>query len=641
MFKRAMYLQISMLIGLFVLVLCTNFLLLFLGSKTEAVKNLDQKLAYVAELTDATLHGAELHSQLVPADFSETKELELAAELQMLAELNDVIYIYSVVLEDGATDSRGLKFITSNPTPEEQSGAPYERVYWSVYPDAPPNLFLALTSKTVYYSEYRDRWGEFRSIFVPKVAKDGRAYAWGVDVKQQDVAAIMRASLVTASKQTILFFAMALPFLVIALRASRQAWTDRERHFFYDPLTGLGGKNALEADLKLCSRPNLVLINIDRFREINSVHGHAEGDELLRAYAYNLANYQHNDLAEHKAYRIHADEFAVLADTDLPFETRSDIFTDFFKSVTSLKYRMPNGELISLTAKFGLAVGAVDDLCTRAEMALGKARESNQSIVMFDQQDDLVRHYRRSREESECVRQAILADRIVPFFHPIVNSKTGEIEKYEVLARLVNQNGDVLLLPDVFIPILKRDRLYHRFTKSIFKQSLEVSKREGVDISINISTQDILSEHKFEQLIKMIQHSGVAERVHIEFLECDSLVSLESIIAAIKKLHKIGCRVGLDDLGKGYSNFDRLTALPIDFVKLDRSVMPNIASSIEVMRIAEEILMFAKQKQITTVAEYCSDKYLCSAARHMGIDFVQGFYLAEPSQTIIKKVPEF
>lgn len=636
MFKIAMRTQFAMLIGLFALVLGVRFLLLFATNHSESIRELERRLEQVAESADIAMNGAAMHANLQSNSIDLQGDKVNAAKLQGLASANDAIYIYSVVF-----DTNTIRFISSNPTPEELQNQTYTQAFWQDYSEAPSQLKQALTNETSRFGSYTDRWGQFKSIFVPKRANDGRTYAWGVDVRMQQISALARNSLLKAVRETLMFFALSLPFVVISLRISYGTWKAREQKFYRDELTQLGSKHALLEDIEECAKPSLALINIDRFRQFNTLHGIAEGDAFLRAFAYNLSTYQHPLLKTHTAYRIHADEFAVLADMELPYDKREQIFIDFFKTILRQKYRTSDSDMNSITAKFGIAVGPHKDIFTHAEIALTKARENNESIVIFNREPDLTAHYKTNRMNSEKVREALETGRIVPYFHPIVSSQDGKIEKYEALARLVDTQGNVQMMPDEFVPILKRDRLYHRFTRHMFEKTLTVSQKEDVDISLNISTQDILYDSEFNKLVNLTQSSGRAKHVHIELLECDALVDLGRTVEAIKAFQKIGCRVGLDDLGKGYSNFDRLTTLPIDFVKLDRSVMPNISNSIEVMKIAEDIIEFAKKKNITTVAEFCSDRYLCSAARHMGIDFVQGFYLAEPSADIVREVSKF
>ena len=636
MFKMAMRTQLAMLIGLFILILIVRFSLLVVRHHSESIAELELQLFRLAESTEIAMDGASWHSNLIEGSISLEGDKQNAEKLHRIAQANDAFYIYSVINDNGT-----IRFVSSSPTLEELNGAQYSQAFWQTYPEAPHKLKQVLQKEITLYDDYSDRWGSFKSIFVPKRAKDGKIYAWGIDVQQRRISAIARESSVKALKDTALFFALALPFLLISLRASYNAWKSREQTFYKDELTHLGSKQALLEDIEKCVKPSLVLINIDRFREFNTIHGVAEGDTLLCEFAYNLSTYQNPLINEHKTYRIHADEFAVLADIDLSSDIRQKVFRDFFHSVLQHKYRTSSKDMIQITAKFGLAVGPSKDLFSRAQMALAKARERNESIVSFDAEPDLTAYYKTNHENSDQVRLALDEDRIVPYFHPIVAASSGNIEKYEALARLVDSNRQVQMMPDEFIPILKRDRLYHRFTRKMFEKVLEVSKKENVDISLNISTQDILNKNEFNKLINLTHKSGRAKHVHIELLECDSLVDLDHTAEAVRAFQKIGCRVGLDDLGKGYSNFDRLTALPIDFVKLDRSVMPNISISLEVMRIAEDIIKFAQKKNITTVAEFCDDRYLCNAARHMGIDFIQGFYLAKPSPGIIREVSEY
>jgi len=430
MFKMAMRTQLAMLIGLFILILIVRFSLLVVRHHSESIAELELQLFRLAESTEIAMDGASWHSNLIEGSISLEGDKQNAEKLHRIAQANDAFYIYSVINDNGT-----IRFVSSSPTLEELNGAQYSQAFWQTYPEAPHKLKQVLQKEITLYDDYSDRWGSFKSIFVPKRAKDGKIYAWGIDVQQRRISAIARESSVKALKDTALFFALALPFLLISLRASYNAWKSREQTFYKDELTHLGSKQALLEDIEKCVKPSLVLINIDRFREFNTIHGVAEGDTLLCEFAYNLSTYQNPLINEHKTYRIHADEFAVLADIDLSSDIRQKVFRDFFHSVLQHKYRTSSKDMIQITAKLRLALDE---------------------------------------------------DRIVPYFHPIVAASSGNIEKYEALARLVDSNRQVQMMPDEFIPILKRDRLYHRFTRKMFEKVLEVSKKENVDISLNI-----------------------------------------------------------------------------------------------------------------------------------------------------------
>lgn len=625
--------KIWLLSCLFLLVVCSQFVISFIEEREKHKIALDQRLLNAAEITDLYISGDEYHSGLGKESLSETEERSMADKLTALAISLDLAYIYTMKIIDGE-----IKFISSSLTPQEAAGAPYTHVYWRTYDDADPAIWQAASTGDKTFASYSDQWGDFRSVFLARKASDGSPYIIGVDLPQSKVKAITHISAKDALQRSVLFFVLCVPFLLYGIRITQAAYSRRREELLKDELTGLQNKRALLEDIDDFDHPSLVILNIDRFREVSHAYSFEVGDTVLAAFAYNLFNYQHPKVKKIKAYRLHSDEFVVLVNLPYEYDERLAIFQDFYKFVTSRKYRMPDEKYISFRITAGISHGKSPKLFNQASIALSLARETHTSVVPYEKTAGMPERYLQNLERNEQVKLALQEERLIPFFHPIVSTETGDIEKYEVLARLIDEQNQVVMMPDEFIPVLKGLRLYNQFSLALLSRAIETAEQEQVDISFNISTKDISSETSFTCMLAMVKASGIASRIHFELLESDSLVAEDKLIDAITALKRLGCRVGLDDLGKEYSNFDRLTSLPIDFVKLDRSVMPNLRANSDAAQIAENVIRFSREKRITTVAEFCSTRELCVAAKMMGVEFVQGFYLAEPSREIVRNV---
>ena len=596
--------------------------------KQKQISFKDKFLHTIAIASNNLLQGNNLHADLEPSTISRQEELDISKRLKVFAQQMDIAYVYSMIQDK----ENKIRFITSNPEPHELENGNYEYMYWTTYPEAAPEVFDAFNSMQTTYAQYSDRWGTFRSIFYPLKAVDGTTYVIGVDIPVSDVNSLAQKSMVSALAKTILVAALILPFMYVGFRTLYQNWKIREVMYYTDDTTNLPNKNALDRDLRATKSPHLLLINIDRFREVSSAYSLAFGDKILREFGNNLKRFHDPCLTLLQAYRVHSDEFAVLAEHSLDFQDRKKLFYDFYSFITKCRYRLPDNRQITLGVHVGIADGVKKETYALAEMALRLAQDTNRSVVLYDEVSTLPSQYKKNLEETELVKRAIYEDRFTPYYHPMVNSTTGKIEKYEVLARMIDQHGNIIMMPDTFIPILQRIRLYNKFTLNLLNKVLKEINDNNTHVSFNISTRDITDEITFGRLLKAIHKSGKAGQLHFEILETDSLITLDELSAAILKLKQSGCRVGLDDLGREYSNFDRLTSLPIDFVKLDRSVMPNILHNSDTVKIVENIIEFANKKKVSTVAEYCSTPELCKFASNLGIDFLQGFWLAKPQR---------
>lgn len=632
--------QLTILAGCYLGGLLIFAIFSYHSTKNHLLADIDRRLEITARAS-ALLFPDSLHQTPISAQLSQDKELAIAKTLTNLSRSLDLAYIYTVV-----KDENQFRFTSSSATPNELIGEnpKYKFIYWSSYPEASQGLKRSFAESKIQFDEYSDRWGSFRSIFLP-VSKLGQApYVIGVDIEKSHVHALAKKSVLEALATILLLSLICLPMYLYTRRVIVAHAALKERAFLFDEITQLPNKRRLEMDLQNCKHPHLIMLNIDRFYYVTSTYGQAFGDHVLSEFAYNLANYSHPELDSHQVYHIHLDEFAILVDKAFTDNTNEIIFNDFYQKVCNAKYRMPDDKLINFDAHFGASVEMSDSIEV-SQLALREAQDKNLSIVVFKEDSDLPSAYASSLEKIQLIKKAIKSKRIIPYYHPIVSARTGKIEKYEVLSRIVDKSGEVIMMPDEFIPLMIRARIYSQLSLHILISSIEMVQRTRVRLSLNFCTHDILDPIASKRLLKTIARSGIASLLQFELLETDSLVPELTLKRFILKLKALGCQVGLDDLGKAYSNFDRLTSLPIDFVKIDRGVMQQIslggADNTQALVLAERIVRFAKSKNIETIAEYCHSKELCELATGFGIDYLQGFWLAEPSAEIQTEVRSF
>lgn len=598
------------------------------------LQHADQKLALAAIASDQLL-PASLHTTPLSENMSRGDEEAIAKRLTQFVSEANLAYVYTLIQHDGQ-----LRFTSSSAAPGEFDTKQYELIYWSVYEDASPAIERAIQSLKPTSAEYTDEWGSFRSYFLPRLTADGTIYVVGADLDISKVHAMAMESMQRAVANGVLLTILCLPFILLARRQFLSNITLREQAYFKDPLTHLPNKSQLEKDLSTCFHPHLVMLNIDRFYYVTSSYGQAFGDVLLCEFAYNLANYTHPSIKNIRVYHIHNDEFAVLVDQRFNNEQNLAVFDDFYQTISQTQYRMPDGNMVALDLHIGVTA-ELDDPQELAQLALRKAQETNTSIIFYNTTASLPESYLSNIHKIQLIKDSFEHDHVMAYFHPIVDARTGTIEKYEVLGRIVDECGRIVMLPDEFVPLMQRSRNYGLLTLSMLRQAIDVARSENVSLSINFSTHDIIDTELANKIVKTVSHSGIAKQLHFELLETDSLVDEKTLSQFIMRLKRLGCRVGLDDLGKAYSNFDRLMSLPIDFVKIDRGVMSRLEQDSDAREITQKIVQFARTKQITTVAEYCSTEEVCRLAANLGIDYLQGHWLAEPEARITRNVRAF
>ncbi len=591
----------------------------------QMLQIVDGKLQVAAYAT-ADLLGAELHAGLRDKNtISPEKDFEIALALTEFVRKIGIAYVYTMVRRDGQ-----VYFVTSSATEQELTENRYQKAYFSIYHEAPQAVNAAFDDAQIRFAEYQDRWGSFRSIFVPLNAADGSQYLVGADIDIDRVNVISRASAAHALLVSMFIALIGFPLIYFLSRSIRREAAIEIAHLHTDVLTGLPNRQKLIEDLKNCEHPNLAVINIDRFREVTNIYGPAVGDAVLSQFANRVLGFSHPQLKNYRVYRLHGDEFAALVDQDIPEPELEQIFRQFFKYLTEAEYFIHDDRKIALKINMGAVTGEQDAL-TLADMAMRQAKDTNQSVVVYDRKLRLPQAYRHNLQQIDELRSALDEDRMVPYFQPLKNTRTGEIDKYEVLTRMLDADGCVLQQPKEFLPVAYRYRLYRHIIMHVFPRALAEVADTGHTISLNFSVRDIENPSTSMFILNTLKQSGLGHQVQFELLENESMVNRGRMIKFFHDLKALGCRLGVDDLGKEYSNFDRLLKLPIDFVKIDGQLMQQIARNEGAQKLVKKIVSFANDRGLETVAEQCSTKEICDAAEYLGVDYLQGFYIGKPS----------
>jgi len=162
---------------------------------------------------------------------------------------------------------------------------------------------------------------------------------------------------------------------------------------------------------------------------------------------------------------------------------------------------------------------------------------------------------------------------------------------------------------------------------------LEAIKPTQHIVSVNLSVKDLFDQKTREHLIRRIRESHLGGQIEFELLEQQAIVNYATAAAYIRQLKSCVGSVGMDDLGKLYSNFDRLFALPLDFVKIDGMVVEAMERDSDANAIIEGIVSFARQKGIHVIAEHCYSQKVCDMMVLMNVDLLQGFHIGRPAKT--------
>ncbi|MCL7942741.1 EAL domain-containing protein [Marinobacter sp. ATCH36] len=460
----------------------------------------------------------------------------------------------------------------------------------------------------------------------------GMVYGAGVPV--DEINAVLRPMeqtnqrILVGTVSAMLLLSLYLLYRIIQLIRELQA-------SYTDELTGLPNRVRLLRDLQTRDDISLLIINLDRFNEINSLFGNDCGDQVLLSIATRLTDFNNEkDRDQLRVYRLPGDEFAILA----PCLEAQPIH-----ELAAQLRQLVNGERIywqqqplTLDVTIGMAVrrdrksgDSADQLVSQAKVAVLQAREQNRHHLLYDPAVGVEENYEANLYWANRLKAAIDDDRLVPWFQPIYDNEQQRVTKYECLVRMVELDGR-LVGAGQFVKIADRLRLNRRITVLMIEKCFARFSDRNEEFSINLSYGDIADPETVSKILEALDHYGIGNRVIFEILESDGITNYDEIHHFIEQVKPFGCHIAIDDFGTGYSNFAHLLSLNVDYIKIDGSLICNLHEDYTAFLVTSGIVQFARSLNIRTVAEFVHNDAVQERVRELGIDFSQGDYFGMP-----------
>jgi diguanylate cyclase (GGDEF)-like protein len=428
----------------------------------------------------------------------------------------------------------------------------------------------------------------------------------------------------------------ALGRLVLTLRET-QALHDSRRQARTDDLTGLANRRAFyeQAGATLATareRLALLLVDLDRFKEVNDSLGHHVGDQLLAQLGPRLtAATRPGDVVA----RLGGDEFGLLlpgtdgaAATTLAARVRERLQVPF----------MLDGMAVHVDASIGVALfpdhgNEVNTLLQRADIAMYVAKAARSGCQLYAPEGD--RHSRYRLQLREELRAALAGGQLLLHYQPKVELDSGAVTGVEALVRWAHPSRG-LLYPDAFLPLVEEAGLMRDLNWVVLDLALEQVRdwrAEGLNltVAVNLSASSVVDAELPELIGGLLSGRALpagALQVEIteDFLMSDHVRARE----VLGELRKLGVRVGIDDYGTGYSSLAYLRELPVDELKLDRSFVFAIADDRRAAAIVRSTVQLAHSLGMEMVAEGVETEAALGELRRFGCDLAQGYLLSRP-----------
>jgi diguanylate cyclase (GGDEF)-like protein len=439
------------------------------------------------------------------------------------------------------------------------------------------------------------------------------------------------------------FAAIALTVLSLVRMARMTRWLEEQATRLRDAadtdlVTGLANRRRLIEALRHSiegrrSRVALVVVDVDRFGEINETFGHRTGDAVLRRIGEHLSALAG---ADGLVSRPGGDEFAVLF-TDVADDAAAALLAQSVHDALTRPIDL-DGLEVRVQASVGLVVAPDDgtealDLLHRADVALSTAKRGTREPARYDA--SMSSGSALAPMLAGSLHDAIGRGELVLHFQPIVEVATGRVLAVEALVRWQHPEHG-LLAPYVFVPTAERTGLIGPLTRDVLDQALRAVaawRADGLDIAVavNLSAQNLQDPGLVTDVRDALARHGVpVEALELEITESSAMSDPLRALEALDALAGLGIALAVDDYGTGHSSLAYLQRLPVAQLKLDRTFISRLTVDSPTEAIVRSTIELAQHLRLAVVAEGVEDDATFAKLRTMGCFAAQGFGLARP-----------
>ena len=425
---------------------------------------------------------------------------------------------------------------------------------------------------------------------------------------------------------------------VVVRRAGEQLARSLANH---DALTGCLNRRSVDAAASaLVDRANLrgqavvyLMLDLDRFKQVNDVNGHAAGDALLVEAARRITALLPADAL---LARLGGDEFALVVPCSPGADDRTEILVEAL--ITSIAQPVNyNGIQVETTISVGLsrsepgAAPAVQTLLHRADIAMYQAkRQGRNRSAWFEPQMESEARFRS--EIAAGIRRGVPAGEFIPYYQKQIDLDSGAITGFEMLARW-NSPSMGIVNPEIFIPVAEEIGLIGELSEHLIRQALKDARNwdSKLTLSVNISPVQLRDPWFSQKLLKLLVEANFPpSRLEVEVTESCLHENIGLVRSLITSLKNQGVKVSLDDFGTGYASLSQLRSLPFDRIKIDRSFVMSLLDDKDSATIVQSIIALGEGLGLPITAEGIENEEVLTALRKFGTFKGQGYLYGFP-----------
>jgi diguanylate cyclase (GGDEF)-like protein len=431
----------------------------------------------------------------------------------------------------------------------------------------------------------------------------------------------------------LLFVALA-PILRRVTQRIRRQMDEIEHRAHYDELTGLPNRtlyrSLVEQAVNGGAPAAVLLLDVDRFKEVNDALGHERGDLLLQELGARL----HRVCEGEVVARLGGDEFAILLAGSA--EEASALAARIHAALEE-PFDL-NGFALEIAASIGVAAspehGAdVDTLVQHADVAMYVAKGAHAGTSTYDPEQDTNDAARLALAGE--LRRALDDDELVVHYQPKADLGTGEISGVEALVRWEHPSRG-FIPPDEFIPIAERTGLIKTLSRYVLAAALRERSRwaaagHDLHVAVNLTIPDLLDQDLPDRIAALLDETGVSpDDLELEITESTILADPLRVRQNLDRLNELGLSLAIDDFGTGYSSLAYLKRLPVSTIKIDRSFVMDMLESDSDAAIVRSTIELGRNLGLRVVAEGVETEEAWNALREHGCTLAQGYLIGKP-----------
>lgn len=408
----------------------------------------------------------------------------------------------------------------------------------------------------------------------------------------------------------------------------------------HDSLTGLTNRALFHSEFesKIANKDYqnavLMLLDLDRFKEINDTLGHHTGDLLLQQIGPRLKMLFPQE--EVLISRLGGDEFTLLIDHVNDHEAIKQTANALLDSL-----REPfeiDSMMLEIDASIGIAKYPLDGidshaLLRSADVAMYEAKNRGGGIKFYDSNDD--KHTPQRLALIAELNSAIRDNQLELHYQPKISLISGEISGFEALVRW-NHKSMGLLYPDKFVPLAEMSDSIHHMTEAVLRLALQQQNSwykagHEFSVAVNLSARNLIDDRVIKALQAMFEEFSVQPgMLELEITETALMQDPETAVALLNRLSNMGVKLSIDDFGTGYSSLSYLRELPTKLLKIDREFVLNMLDNEQDSIIINSTVALAHNLRHDVVAEGVEDHKTLVQLKHLGCDYAQGYYICKP-----------